>query len=115
MLNQSPALDRMFHALADATRRDMVARLSLGAATVSELAKPLAMSLPSVMQHLQVLETSGLVRSVKVGRVRTCEIDPQALALAERWIFDRRTMWERRLDRLGDFLCQIPDDTGDAK
>src|SRR5262245_51175930 len=106
MPNQSPeALDRMFHALADTTRRTMVMRLSRGPATVKDLAAPLAMSLPSVMQHLQVLEASGLVRSQKVGRVRTCELQPEALGLAERWLNDRRTMWERRLDRLGDFLA----------
>ena len=114
MPNQSPAaLDRMFHALADATRRDMILRLSRGPATVSDLAQPLPMSLPSVMQHLQVLEASGLVRSQKVGRVRTCELQPEALSLAERWITERRTMWEGRLDRLGDFLAGLPKDNGD--
>jgi DNA-binding transcriptional ArsR family regulator len=113
MLNQSPALDRMFHALADATRRDMVVRLSRGPATVSDLAGPLTMSLPAVMQHLQVLEASGLVRSHKAGRVRTCELEPEALGLAERWLGDRRAMWERRLDRLGDFLNTLPKNPGD--
>ncbi len=82
----------------------MVERLTRGPASVSELAKPLAMSLPAVVQHLQVLEASGLVRSEKVGRVRTCRIEPAALRTAERWIADRRTTWERRLDRLGAFL-----------
>ena len=114
MPNESPAaLDRMFHALADETRRDMIQRLSRGPATVSDLAQPLAMSLPSVMQHLQVLEASGLVRSRKVGRVRTCELQPEALERAERWIAERRTMWERRLDRLGDYLAGLPKDTGE--
>jgi DNA-binding transcriptional ArsR family regulator len=84
----------------------MVERLSRGPATVSELAQPLAMSLPAVMQHLQVLEASGLVRSDKVGRVRTCTIEPGALTMAEQWIGDRRTLWEHRLDRLGEYLDQ---------
>ena len=104
MLNQSAALDLAFQALADPSRRIMVERLTRGPASVSELAKPLAMSLPAVVQHLQVLEASGLVRSEKVGRVRTCRIEPAALRTAEKWISERRTMWERRLDRLGDFL-----------
>ena len=84
----------------------MVERLSRGPATVSELAQPLAMSLPAVMQHLQVLEASGLVRSEKVGRVRTCTIEPGALTMAEQWIGERRTLWEHRLDRLGEYLEQ---------
>ena len=105
MLNQSAALDLMFQALADPSRRVMVERLSRGPASVSELAKPLAMSLPAVVQHLQVLEASGLIRSEKVGRVRTCRIEPKALRMAERWINERRATWERRLDRLGDFLA----------
>lgn len=79
-------------------------RLSRGPASVSELAEPLTMSLPAVVQHLQVLEDSGLIRSEKVGRVRTCRIAPDALRTAERWIGERRTQWERRLDRLGEFL-----------
>lgn len=104
MLNQSPSLDLMFQALADPTRRAMVERLGLGPASVSELAKPLAMSMPAVMQHLQMLEASGLVRSEKTGRVRTCRIEPEALSLAEEWINARRIGWQRRLDRLGDYL-----------
>jgi DNA-binding transcriptional ArsR family regulator len=106
MLNQSAALDLMFQALADPSRRVMVERLTRGPASVSELAKPLAMSLPAVVQHLQVLEASGLVRSEKVGRVRTCHIEPRALRAAEGWIAERRTMWERRLDRLGEILAE---------
>ena len=82
----------------------MVERLSRGPASVSELARPLSMSLPAVMQHLAVLEGSGLVRSAKVGRVRTCRIDASALSQAERWINQRRVEWESRLDRLGDYL-----------
>jgi DNA-binding transcriptional ArsR family regulator len=104
MPNQGATLDRVFQALADPSRRAMVERLSRGPASVSELAQPLAMSLPAVMQHLQVLETSGLVRSEKVGRVRTCRIEPVPLRTAEQWISDRQSGWERRLDRLGDYL-----------
>lgn len=105
MLNQQSNLDLMFQALADPTRRAMVDRLSRGPASVSELAKPFNMSLPAVVQHLQALEASGLVSSQKVGRVRTCQIEPEALSLAEQWINDRRTTWVRRLDRLGEFLA----------
>jgi len=104
MPNQSAELDRLFHALADPARRAMVERLTRGPAPVSELARPLPMALPSVMQHLGVLEAAGLVRSEKVGRVRTCAIAPGALSLAEQWINARRTEWEQRLDRLGDYL-----------
>ena len=110
MLNQQTSLDLMFQALADPTRRLMVERLGRGPASVSELAQPFAMSLPAVVQHLQVLEASGLVRSAKVGRVRTCTIDTGALSLAEKWINDRRTGWERRLDRLGAFLAETSDE-----
>jgi DNA-binding transcriptional ArsR family regulator len=106
MLNHSPPLDRVFHALADPTRRSMVERLSRGPASVSELAQPLAMSLPAVVQHLNVLEESGVIRTEKVGRVRTCRIEPAALSAAEQWIAERRALWERRLDRLGDFLAE---------
>jgi DNA-binding transcriptional ArsR family regulator len=106
MLNQIARLDGVFHALADPTRRVMVERLSRGPASVSELAQPLAMSLPAVIQHLQVLEASGLVRSEKAGRVRTCQIDAPALQAAESWIRERRAVWESRLDRLGEFLAE---------
>lgn len=101
---QAALLDRTFHALSDPTRRAMVQRLSRGPATVSELAKPLSISLPAVMQHLAVLEASGVVTSRKEGRVRTCQVEPRALTAAERWITERRQLWERRLDRLGDYL-----------
>jgi DNA-binding transcriptional ArsR family regulator len=104
MLNQPSDLTLLFHALADPWRRAMVERLSRGPAPVSELARPLPMSLPAAMQHLGVLEAAGLVRSEKVGRVRTCAIEPQALSQAERWINARRVEWENRLDRLGDYL-----------
>jgi DNA-binding transcriptional ArsR family regulator len=104
MLDQLADLDRVFHALADPGRRLMVERLSQGPASVSELGKPLAMSLAAVVQHVQVLEASGLVQSQKVGRTRTCSINPVALRSAESWIAERRSLWERRLDRLGDYL-----------
>jgi DNA-binding transcriptional ArsR family regulator len=104
MPNYHANLDRLFHALADPARRAMVERLSRGPAPVSELARPLPMSLPSAMEHLGVLEAAGLVRSQKVGRVRTCAIETGALHQAEQWINDRRATWERRLDRLGEYL-----------
>jgi DNA-binding transcriptional ArsR family regulator len=110
MLNQSTALDSMFQALADPTRRTMIERLSRGPASVSELAKPLPMSLPAVVQHLQVLEQSGLIKTEKVGRVRTCSIQPMALSLAEQWINARRVTWQKRLDRLGDLLAETADE-----
>ena len=99
----------MFQALADPSRRAMVERLCRGPASVSELAKPFAMSLPAVVQHLQLLQASGLVRTEKVGRVRTCRIEDAALQKVERWVNDRRKLWERRLDRLGAFLAEQED------
>ena len=99
-----PALDRVFHSLADPSRRAIVERLCRGPASVKELAQPLAMSLPAVLQHLQLLEASGLVKSEKAGRVRTCRIEPAALRGAEDWIAGRRTHWERRLDGLAAYL-----------
>jgi len=105
MLNH-PALDLVFAALSDPSRRTMVERLSRGPLSVSDLAQPLEMSLPAVMQHLQVLETSGLVRSQKSGRVRMCRIEPKALASAEGWFTKRRASWERRFDRLEAFLAE---------
>ncbi len=107
MLNYSAPLDRAFQALADPTRRAMVERLTHGPASVSELKRPLAMSMPAVMQHLSVLETSGLIVSEKAGRVRTCRINLPALAEAEQWIADRRLEWECRLDRLGEYLKSL--------
>jgi DNA-binding transcriptional ArsR family regulator len=97
-------LDRIFGALSNETRRSIVARLVRSPASVGELASPLAMSLPSVMQHLQVLQDCGLVTTRKVGRVRTCSVEPEALRSAEGWLSEQRTVWERRLDRLGDLL-----------
>ena len=108
MLNYNVSLDLIFHALADPARRIIVERLSQGPASVKELAEPLAMSLPAVVQHLQVLEASGLVRSEKVGRVRTCRIEPVVLSTAEQWISERRTSWEHHLDKLGDYLAEHP-------
>ena len=102
MLNLS--LEPVFRALADPTRRGMVETLCRRPASVSELAEPLDMSLPAVLQHLQILEEAGLVRSEKVGRVRTCHLEPAGLRTAEAWIADRRSAWERRLDRLGVYL-----------
>lgn len=99
-------LDRTFAALADPARRAMVERLVEGPASVSELARPLPMSLPAAMLHLKVLEQSGLVKSQKAGRVRTCHIDPQMLNQAEKWVAERRAMWERNLERLGAYLDQ---------
>jgi DNA-binding transcriptional ArsR family regulator len=104
MLNESARLDLAFQALADPTRRGMLARLSRGPASVSELARPYRMSLPAVMQHLHHLEASGLVRSEKQGRVRTCRLEPKALGTAEAWIAEQRALWEGRLDRLEDYL-----------
>jgi len=114
MLNKSDSLDLTFQALADSTRRSMLARLSRGPISVSALAKPLAMSLPAVMQHLAVLEDSGLVCSVKVGRVRTCRIEPKALSLAEQWINHRRLEWQSRFDRLGEYLETLKRDAGES-
>jgi DNA-binding transcriptional ArsR family regulator len=114
MLNQSAELDRLFHALADPARRAIVERLSRGPAPVSELARPLPMSLSAAMQHLGVLEAAGLVRSEKIGRVRTCAIEPKALSLAELWIAARRTEWELRLDRLGEYLNSLEEGDHDG-
>jgi DNA-binding transcriptional ArsR family regulator len=107
---EPPPVELLFAALADPTRRSMVDRLIGGPASVSELAEPLAISLPAVVQHLHVLEASGLVRSQKVGRVRTCSIEPAALGAAEQWIARRRKSWEERLDRLGEYLAEHPDE-----
>jgi len=101
-------LDDVFAALADPTRRGLVERLGRGPATVSELAKPLPMSLPAVVQHLHVLERSGLVRTEKVGRVRTCRLDLKTLTTVSDWVAERQAGWERRLDRLGEFLAEDP-------
>jgi DNA-binding transcriptional ArsR family regulator len=112
---ETQQLDRAFQALADSSRRTMVARLTRGPASVSELAAPLDMALPSVLQHLDVLQRSGLVRSVKVGRVRTCRLEPGPMRTVEDWIAEHRRVWEHRLDRLGDILDDaFPNSEGDA-
>src|SRR2546422_6696288 len=115
MANHQPRLDLLFQALAAPARRVIVERLSRGPATVSELAKPLPMSLSAVVQHLRVLQVSGLVRSEKVGRVRTCRIEPAALGPVERWIGARRSSWERRLDRLCEDLAEGNDEPKGGK
>src|SRR3954466_15494203 len=110
MLNQAATLDRVFQALSDPSRRVMVERLTRGPASVSELARPLEISLPAVVQHLQVLEASGLVQSEKVGRVRTCRLEVKRLDTVQDWIEARRRTWEGRLDRLGDYLAAHPEE-----
>ena len=109
MLNSHAAVDRVFHALAEPTRRAMVERLTAGPMSVTDLAHPFDVTLAAIVQHLQVLEESGVVRTEKVGRVRTCRIEPRGLSLAERWIAERRTLWERRFDRLGEILSEDDD------
>ena len=99
----------MFYALSDATRRALLERLVRGPASVTELARPFDMALPSVVQHLGVLEDAGLVSSTKVGRVRTYQLAPEALTPAAEWIGRQRLPAERRLDRLGEFLTRTPD------
>ena len=111
---QPVVLDALFHALADPTRRALVERLTRGPASVSALAQPLAMSLPAVMQHVHVLEASGLVCTEKVGRVRTCRLEPKALRMAEQWITERHTLWERRPDRLRAHLADPSDGRASA-
>jgi len=105
MLNQV-TIDQVFHAFGDPTRRKLVERLSQGPASVSDLAQPLGISLAAVVQHLQVLERSGIVRTQKAGRVRTCHIEPAGFTIVTDWIAERRSLWERRLDRLGDLLAE---------
>jgi DNA-binding transcriptional ArsR family regulator len=106
VIAEDSELDRAFRALADPTRRAMVVRLTQGPASVSELAAPLAMSLPAVVQHIEVLQRSGLVSSEKVGRVRTCRLEPAPMRAVERWIAEHRATWERQFDRLGDVLSK---------
>jgi DNA-binding transcriptional ArsR family regulator len=104
MLNQTADLDILLRALADPARRMMIERLARGPAPVSELARPLPMSLPAAMHHLGILEAAGLVRSKKDGRVRTCAIEPQALTRLEQWLGARRIEWDQRIDRLDDYV-----------
>jgi len=107
MPNQSASLDRVFHALSDPTRRAIVRRLSRGPASVSELARPFSMAMPSLLQHLQVLEASRLIRTEKVGRVRTCAMEPSALDVAQGWITEQRAIWEARLDRMETYIVTL--------
>ncbi len=107
MLNYGSGLDSRFQALVDPTRRSIVARLAAGPASVKEIARPLPMSLPAVMQHIAVLENCGLVASEKRGRVRTCRLEAEALAACERWLSERRAEWESRLDRLDAYLAEL--------
>jgi DNA-binding transcriptional ArsR family regulator len=109
MPHQKATIHRVFHALGDPTRRRIVEKLSEGPISVSLLASPLNMTLAAVVQHLQILEESGLVRTTKLGRVRTCRIEPSGLSVAEQWISDRRSIWQKRFDKLGDLLAE-PDE-----
>ena len=104
MLNQSEALDRAFHALSDPTRRALLNQLIRGSATVSDLARPFQSTLASIVQHIQVLEGSGLIVTAKVGRTRTCRVSSEAMASVEHWLSERRRIWEERFDRLGALL-----------
>jgi DNA-binding transcriptional ArsR family regulator len=101
-----PTIDRVFHALGDPTRRAMMEKLSDGPITVSRLAEPFGITLAAVVQHLQVLEECGLVQTEKHGRVRTCRVEPAGLQLAAQWIADRKSLWEVRLDQLGELLAE---------
>jgi DNA-binding transcriptional ArsR family regulator len=110
MRSKKANIYRVFHALGDPTRRMILEKLTAGPVSVSQLAVPLKMTLAAVVQHLQILEESGLVRTEKLGRVRTCRIDPAGLSVAGEWIADRRSMLEKQLDRLGDLLAE-PDES----
>ncbi len=103
-------VDRIFRALSDPTRRNVLERLSAQPASVSELAAPYGMALPSFVEHLKVLEGSGLVRSHKAGRVRTYELAADQLRLAEDWLGRQRNLWERRLDRLDSYLLKLKEE-----
>jgi len=107
------AVDGIFRALADPTRRSVIERLSARQASVSELAAPYKMALPSFMEHLRVLEDCGLVRSRKEGRVRTYQVASEQLKLAEDWLGKQRTLWERRLDRLDNYLLSIREENAE--
>jgi len=107
MANKQSNLNHVFHALSDPTRRAVLERLSRGSASVTELAEPFEMALPSFVQHLKVLEQSGLVRSKKTGRVRICQLVPHTMSSAERWIAEQREFWERRLDQMEDYVKEL--------
>ena len=104
MANYSPSLDNAFHALADPTRRAVIARLATGDAPVKELAAPFSMGLPSFMKHIRVLEESGLITSEKVGRVRTCRLKPTQLAATEDWLSEQRRLWEGKSNRIAEYV-----------
>ncbi len=114
MANQSPELDALFQSLADPTRRAILARLAHGPATVSDLAAPHAMALPSFLAHLRTLEAGGLIETVKSGRVRTCTLKVGALAPARGWMEEQRLLWEGRHDRLEDYLRTLTEGDDDA-
>jgi DNA-binding transcriptional ArsR family regulator len=107
MDNKMATLDSVFHALADPTRRAVIAQLSRGSATVSELAEPFDMALPSFLKHIGVLESSGLISSNKVGRVRTCKIKPKKMGIAQTWLDEQRALWEGRADRLVEYVERL--------
>jgi DNA-binding transcriptional ArsR family regulator len=106
MPNRKSNVDRVFHALGDPTRRAILERVSQGPVSVSSLAKPLRITIAATVQHVQVLEKSGLVHTTKVGRIRTCRMESKGLSVAEQWINERRALWEKRFDRLGDLLAE---------
>ena len=110
MPKKNPDIDRVFHALGDSTRRAIMEKLSEGPISVSRLAEPLNITLAAVVQHLQVLEESGLVQTEKTGRVRTCRVESAGLSVAQQWITDRRPALERSFDRLGELLAE-PDES----
>ena len=107
MAKHDPDLSRLFHALADPTRRSILTRLAAGPAPVTELATPTGLRLPTVMRHLSVLEEAGLIATSKDGRVRSCAMVPEALAPARTWIDEQRAIWESRLDRLDDYVMKL--------
>jgi DNA-binding transcriptional ArsR family regulator len=115
MAHPSPDIDRIFHALGDPTRRALMEKLSDGPMSVSKLAEPLAITLAAVVQHLQVLEESGLVRTEKSGRVRTCRIEPTGLAAATTWLTARRSRWEQRLDALDNLLKEEEEEAAETE
>lgn len=114
MENYNPALDSVFHALADPTRRAVIQRLGCGSASVSELAEPFDMALPSFMKHISVLESAGLIGSKKTGRVRTCKLDPEKLTAAEKWFGEQRSLWEGRFQNLDNLIMKLSGDSDDT-
>ena len=107
MTNKQEALDRAFGALSDPTRRAMVMRLTSGPASVGELAEPFAMAMPTLLQHVRVLEKSGLIETEKIGRVRTCSLQAEVLAGTEQWLAHQRAVWEQRLDRMESYVLAL--------